>query len=47
MPGEVAALDPKGGRIDQPPRVEGPQLTDLATSAIYNAGVEGADLKIE
>jgi hypothetical protein len=32
-----AALDPNGGRIDQPSRVEGLQLADLATSAIYPA----------
>jgi hypothetical protein len=30
-----AALDPRGGGIDQPSRVEGLQLADLATSAIY------------
>jgi hypothetical protein len=32
-----AALDPHGGRIDQPSRVEGLQLADIAASASFRA----------
>ncbi len=32
-----SALDPKGGRLDQPNRVEALQLADLAVSAIFAA----------
>ncbi|WP_083828259.1 MULTISPECIES: hypothetical protein [Protofrankia] len=32
-----AALDPRGGRIDQPSRVEGLQLADMAASATFPA----------
>ena len=32
-----SALDPRGGRIDQPIRVEGLQLADLVASAVFRA----------
>ncbi|MGW3715642.1 DUF3800 domain-containing protein [Streptomyces sp. NPDC005133] len=34
---EWAALDPRGGRIDQPKRIEMLQLADIAASATYKA----------